>query len=42
MCLFLIYFGVSGTNCAYKKALTNIKAKKWEQIYVGTVQGPSP
>jgi hypothetical protein len=28
MCLFLIYFGVSGTNCTYKKALINIKAKK--------------
>jgi len=27
MCLFLIYFGVSGTNCTCKKASINIEAK---------------
>ena len=27
MCLFLIYFGVSGTNCTYEKASINIEAK---------------
>ena len=45
MCLFLIYFGVSGTNCTCEKASINIEAKQGTDLR-GNCRalsgGPSP